>query len=203
MTVDDPEEPQPGDRSGQRDLPDSAAMQAAFSSNEAALGEFYVRYKERIQKFVRRRLHNFNCPDPADHSQDVTADVFIKARTYDTFKSEKGTILNWIFGISRNEVRNHLNRRCAREESLDALMSSSKETGQPSFAEPRAPLADYDKLLGLDDKLKEMPEKFRQAFVLRIAYGYEYTEIAEMMEISAAYAKKLCFKARHLLKTEE
>lgn len=200
MTVDDPDELWPRANWDRQESPEDAEVPA---SRDAAFEEFYVRYKERIENFVRSLLYRSNCRSPATHFEDVTGDGVTRARkSLHTFKEEKGSFLNWIFAILRNQVRDHLQGPCAREVSFESLISSAEESKRIHFAEPHAPLENHDKLIWLNDKLKRMPEKYREVLLL-VGEGYDYEEIAKIMGINANYARQLCFKARRMLKGED
>jgi RNA polymerase sigma factor (sigma-70 family) len=200
MTVDDPDELRPGVNGDRQRSPEDAEVRASRGS---AFGEFYVRHKGYIENYIRKQLYLSNCPTPATHFEEVTGDVFTRAqKSLHTFREEEGSYLNWVFAISRNLVKDHVRGACSHEVSLEALTSSAEETGRLPFAEPRAPREDYDKLIWLNDKLKRMPEKYRQVLLL-VGHGYDYEEVAKRMGVTANHARQLCFKARRMLRAED
>lgn len=195
----DPDQLWPKAKWDREESPEGAEMQV---SREATFEEFYVCNKERVENYVRRLLYSWKCSSPTSHFEDVSAEVFVRARkSLHTFKEELGPYLNWVYRISRNQVYDHVRGPCTHEVSLDALPSSPEET-PIHFAEPRAPSEDYDKLIWLNDKLDRMPKRYRQILLL-IGDGYDSGEIAKIMGITANYARQLCFKARLMLKAED
>ena len=48
--------------------------------------------------------------------------------------------------------------------------------------------------------MNKLPERFRDALILRAHYGYEFREIAKLMGISEANARKIVTRARNKLK---
>lgn len=200
MTVDDPDELRPGADEDQQESLEDAAVRAG---GESAPGEFYVRHRGYIENYVRKLLLLSKCRSPAAHSEDITGEVFTRAqKSLSTFSEVKGSYLNWVRTISRNQVYDHLRGPCPREVSLDALTASAEETGRLPFAEPQAPQENYDGLIWLKDKLKQLPEKHRQVLLL-VGYGYDYEEVAKRMGITANYARLLWFRARRMLHAED
>lgn len=200
MTVNDPDELWPGADGERQESPEDAEVRASM---EAAFEEFYVHHKERIENYVRNLLYRSKCPSAATHFEDVAGDGFARARkSLHAFKEDKGSLLNWIFAILRNQVYDHVHGPCSREVSLECLTRPAEDTGRIHFAEPRAPLEDLDKLIWLNDRLDRMPEKYGQILRL-VGYGHDFNEIAKIMGITAINARQLCLKARRMLKAED
>lgn len=58
---------------------------------------------------------------------------------------------------------------------------------------------DYPGLSPLAHCIAQLPEKYRDTLILRIHYGFEFREIAKLMGLSEANARKLVTRARTML----
>ena len=54
----------------------------------------------------------------------------------------------------------------------------------------------------LADAMGRLPPRYREALLLRCAYGYSTRETAALMELSFGAAQKLLYRARNALRTE-
>ncbi|HLE99401.1 MAG TPA: sigma-70 family RNA polymerase sigma factor [Gaiellaceae bacterium] len=98
----------------------------------------------------------------------------------------------WLATIARNECRGRIAAGMRRplpiaDEDLDAI---------PSPADEQARRA---QLLELRDALAELPERQREAIVLRYLYGLRYREVATALGISRPATEALLFRARRAL----
>jgi RNA polymerase sigma factor (sigma-70 family) len=99
----------------------------------------------------------------------------------------------WLLQIARNVCFTRL-RSARRREGVERV-------GDVAVLEQTvaAPNRSYDSLVGLTDALLSLPERQRQAILLREWQGLSHGEIAERLEISHSAAETLIFRSRRSL----
>lgn len=99
----------------------------------------------------------------------------------------------WLLHIARNVCFTRL-RSARRREGVERI-------GDTTVLEATvaAPDRSYDSLVGLTEALLSLPERQRQAILLREWQGLSHREIAERLEISHSAAETLIFRARRSL----
>jgi RNA polymerase sigma factor (sigma-70 family) len=98
----------------------------------------------------------------------------------------------WLLHIARNVCFTRL--RARRREGVERV-------GDVAVLEETvaAPNRSYDSLVGLTEALLSLPERQREAILLREWQGLSHGEIAERLEISHSAAETLIFRARRSL----
>jgi len=89
----------------------------------------------------------------------------------------------WAFGIARNVCAGELKKR-TRRRSLWARMFGASE---PALVRP---LEDADARMSLDKALMRLSPGLREALLLRYQQGMDATEVADVLHISHAAARK-------------
>jgi RNA polymerase sigma-70 factor, ECF subfamily len=99
----------------------------------------------------------------------------------------------WLLHIARNVCFTRI-RSARRREGVERIgdITVLEET-------VAAPDRSYDSLLGLTDALLTLPERQREAILLREWQGMSHCEIAERLGITHSAAETLIFRARHSL----
>ena len=161
-------------------------LERARVFDEAALGEIYDRYEERIFAYIYRRIG-----DPT-LAEDLTAQVFLKM--LEAIRKEKAwnsSFSGWLYRIAHNLVIDQYRKRGkATYMSIDdAPTLTAKEEGPPQAAERQF---DADNLRKAIDRLTE-----EQASVvsLRFLEGYSITEVATLLEKTEGAIKALQYRA--------
>ena len=99
----------------------------------------------------------------------------------------------WLLHIARNVCFTRL-RSARRREGVERIgdITVLEET-------VAAPDRSYDSLVGLTDALLALPERQREAILLREWQGLSHGEVAERLDISHSAAETLIFRARRSL----
>jgi RNA polymerase sigma factor (sigma-70 family) len=102
----------------------------------------------------------------------------------------------WLLHIARNVCFTRI-RSTRRREGVERIgdITVLEET-------VAAPDRSYDSLVGLTDALLALPERQREAILLREWQGMSHGEIAERLDISHSAAETLIFRARRSLADE-
>lgn len=157
----------------------------AARGDRRAFERLYREHVSRIYSLARRMMG-------ADHSEEITQDVFVRAwEKLGSFRGESafGT---WLYRLAINLIlsrRSQLGTRRAREladdEVLDALpaRTSSPDSG-----------------LDFETALERLPDGARQVLVLHDVEGYKHEEIAGMLGVTAGTSKAQLHRARMILR---
>jgi RNA polymerase sigma-70 factor, ECF subfamily len=137
-------------------------------------------------------------------AEDVAQEAFVKAfRNLSAFRSE-AKFSTWLISITLNEARNRLRRQAVmRFESLDnppdevstvspALLRDWREI--PSEALERAEVRNL-----LQQAIEELPDIYREVFLLRDVEELDINETAQTLKITASNVKVRLHRARIML----
>ncbi len=203
-TAQDPAEPASG---GQTAATPPARFEDAVLVRQVQAGELHAftelvrKYQDRVYNTCRRI-----CGD-SDDAADLTQDAFLKAyRAIELFRG-KSAFYTWIFRIAVNLSISHRRKRQVRRTvSLDAPGRGNKGESAPArllrdehAADPSDALAasdDQDRVLAA---LQELEADYRVAIVLRDIEGFDYQEIADVLELPVGTIKSRIFRGRKAL----
>ena len=151
-------------------------------------GDLYARYGQRVYSFCRSRLRN------PEEAQDAAQTAFL----YALRSLRRGVVprneLAWLLTIADNVCRSSrrtLGRRLAHVANADV---DELEAAAPALnAETREEIAQ------LRAALEQLPDRQRQAILLREWQGLSYADIAEQLGLSLAAVETLLFRSRQSL----
>src|SRR5690242_1422886 len=187
---------------GARDLESAIVAELKAGSEEAyvwLIGEFH----QPIYSLVYRIL-----TDPAD-AADTTQEVFLKVfRGMKRFNGEC-SLKTWLYRIAIHEASNQRRwwfRHKSKETSMEAHVDDEgnsfglSDTLADKGESPLETFAHEEVRARVEQELKEIPEPYRTAVVLRDIEGLAYEEIAEVLQISLGTVKSRLIRGRDALK---
>jgi RNA polymerase sigma-70 factor (ECF subfamily) len=150
--------------------------------------DLYARHGQRVYSFCRSRLRS------PEEAQDAAQTAFL----YALASLRRGVVprneLAWLLTIADNVCRSSrrtLGRRLAHVANADV---DELEAAAPSLnAETREEIAE------LRAALAQLPDRQRQAILLREWQGLSYADIAEQLGLSLAAVETLLFRSRKSL----
>lgn len=154
-------------------------------------------YAPRIYNIARRMLGN-----DAD-AEDVTQDVLLQVvRKLDTFRGD-AQISTWLHRVTVNAALAHRQKRANRQkretgEAGDELL----EVAAPDAAVRRWNVSPEDPVLAAEEAeiiekaIGQLPEPFRDVYVLADVEGLSNAEIGEMLDLSVPAVKSRLHRAR-------
>jgi RNA polymerase sigma-70 factor (ECF subfamily) len=164
--------------------------------------EIFRKYASRVYNLARRMLGN-----DAD-AEDVTQDVFVQVlRNLPTFRGE-AAFSTWLYRIAVNTTLTYRRKRAVRKAySLAEPFQEFADNG-----EHRRPLrrwAPGPEQLALDREahqliekaIGQLPEMYRDVYVLADVEGLPNADIADMLGLSVAAVKSRLHRARLLMRT--
>ncbi len=154
-------------------------------------------YAPRIYNIARRMLGN-----DAD-AEDVTQDVLLQVvRKLDTFRGDS-QIATWLHRVTVNAALAHRQKRANRQkhestETDDDLLGSGGPItpGKRWNVGPEETVLAAEQAAIIEKAIKELPEPFRDVYVLADVEGLPNNEIAEMLKLSLAAVKSRLHRAR-------
>lgn len=150
---------------------------------EGAFAELYDRYADRVHAYCRRALGQGH---PFLH--DVVQNVFVGL--YDAIR--RGTVFTsvagYIFRAARHACISAIQRRHADYAEMDLMASHDTSYERKEL------------LRLIDAALEQLPEDYREIFLLREQMGLKYNEIAEALSITPETARTRAYRARMMVR---
>ena len=137
-----------------------------------------ARYKEPVYWHIRRIVVSHY--DAQDAAQETFVRIF---RSFDDLRN-KDSLTAWIYRIATNEAIRQLKQRIPEAASLENCTADVMSLCADEYV-------DYDNVeaVKLQRAIQLLPPRQKVAFTLRYYDELSYTEIAEIMETTAANAK--------------
>lgn len=156
------------------------------------ISEIYKKYGEIVYKYV------FCLTGNEDITEEIVQETFLVAvKDINKFRGEC-KISTWLCQISKYIWYNKLKKQKSKNEiSLDTLQNTLfiEETLEENFCNKEQKIVLFKKLQNLD-------EITRNVMYLRIFGGFEYSEIAEIMNKTPNWARVVFFRGKQKLKEE-
>ena len=172
------------------------------AGSEEAYAWLIAHYHQPIYNLVYRVLN-----DPAD-TADTTQEVFLKVfRGMKRFHGES-SLKTWMYRIAIHEASNrrrwwfrHKSRETTIEpESDETAGAGLKEMLADETQSPFEHLAHEEVRARVEQELRNVPEPYRTAVVLRDIEDLSYEEIAEVLQVSLGTVKSRLTRGRNALK---
>jgi RNA polymerase sigma-70 factor (ECF subfamily) len=176
-------------------MPDSQnRTEAKIPNSREEFSEFVRQHQNRVFAFLMRMTGN------RETALDLTQDTFVAAYEHRAAFRGESAASTWLFQIASNKAKNLL-KKLQRETPLDDQLESA-----PTASDPEGELQQKELVSKVREKLPRLPEKQREAFVLRFYEQMKFNDIARIQgcSVSAAktnYAEALKKLRRHLLTT--
>ena len=139
-------------------------------------------YTKNIFRFLYKSLKD------EDAAKDLLQDCFLKLWE-NRQKVDKLKIKSWLFSVAHNSMINYLKKE-GRTTNLNGYENSQSVYQKHQF----------DLKIIIDAELKKLPAIQKSILLLRDLEGYEYKEIAEILELSESQVKVYLFRARVKIK---
>lgn len=184
--------PKRGPFSGSRLLqaqPDGVLCRLALRGNPGAFEALYTRHHGALYGFL---FHLLGRGASAEDAEDIAQESFSTAFSKLADRRDDGSFKSWLFTIARNRAVDHM--RAGRPPTADVTELPLAAAGGPERqAESKAEMA------WLMTALADLPERQREALVMREMGGLSYDEIAVGMQTTVPGVKQLINRARGTL----
>ncbi len=155
-------------------------------------------YNDSVYRIIYRMVHN------RQEAEDLTQEVFIKAYNSLISFNENYAFSTWLFKIATNHCIDFFRKRKLKTQSMEQTIRYKDDEIKQEYADSD-PTAEKEMLADeksqiIKQAIKELPEKYRVAIVLRHQEERSYEEIAQMLELPLGTVKARIFRAREMLK---
>ena len=167
--------------------PDIDLCRLATGGNIAAFELLYERYHRRTYSLCLRMTSS------QTEAEDLTQEVFIQLfRKIGSFRGDSA-FSTWLHRMTVNQVLMHFRRRSVKNErtSEDGEMPEQMVNGTSNPNKMQV----VDRI-ALKNAIAELPNGYRNVFILHDVEGFEHEEVARMMSISVGTSKSQLHKAR-------
>ncbi len=158
-------------------------------------------YAPRVYNLARRMLGN-----DAD-AEDITQDVLLQVvRKLDTFRGE-AAFPTWLHRVTVNAALAHRKKRARREDRethdpLDHFLETGQHAHsvQPWSVPPDQQVLDRETHELIEKAIADLPEIYRDVYVLADVEGLPNPEIADMLGLSVPAVKSRLHRGRLLMR---
>jgi RNA polymerase sigma-70 factor (ECF subfamily) len=176
-------------------LEDAALIELAKGDkdDQAAFGELYERYVERIYNYIYYRTSNHQ------DAEDLTARVFMRALKHIKTYDERGVPFSaWLYRIAHNLVANwHRDRTRRKIIPLEEFAEKNSGVDMPeTIAE------DQEEQDQLRESIGRLPPDRQQLLILKYVERLSNAEIGEIMDKSEGAIKSLYYRTLSFLRQD-
>jgi RNA polymerase sigma-70 factor (ECF subfamily) len=163
--------------------------------------EVFYEYAPRVYNLARRMLSS------ETDAEDVTQDVLLLVvRKLPTFRGESA-FPTWLHRVTVNAALAHRHKRTARNEhrektrTLDMVLEEEPRGPVRRWSvSPEEAALDRETQQLIERAIAELPEEYRDVFVLSDVEGIPNAEIGEMLGLSLPAVKSRLHRARQKLR---
>jgi len=192
--------PLPMERGARRGamVPDEELLAQSLDGDLNAFEVIVNRYKDRLYNFVLRFVGD------QQTAEDIVQDTFLRAyRNRGSFQAI-AKFSTWIYTIAGNLAKSELRRR--KRWRFLSLGSRDEDGKTFELADPSShPDKDTETALAetqIEDAIARLPERYREAVILRDVEGLDYAEIAEIVGCPLGTVKSRINRGRLRLQEE-
>ena len=174
------------------DCPEKETIRLAQEGNAAAFEQIYRRYSGRVYALCLRMVTNVS------EAEDLTQEAFLLLfRKIHTFRGE-AKFSTWLHRLTFNLVLMRFRKKRCPEVSLDATSDLGDDDSRPlmEFGGPDLRLSGMIDHMNLSRAIEQLPEGYKEMFILHDVEGYEHHEIAKILGCSMGNSKSQLYKAR-------
>ena len=182
------------------ELPDETLMQQIARNDTAAFDVLFLRHRRAVFSYTLRMVGD----GPA--AEDLTQECFLRVWRARERYQPTAAFRTWLFTIARRLALDELKRRETHPTVLAADTADDKDSAGTiesvagvESANPQEIVMARELARALDRALRELPEEFREAAMLRDVEGMSYDEIAGVLGCPLGTVKSRLNAARKRL----
>lgn len=166
---------------------DLILTKAAANGDMIAFEEIYQRHHRRVYSICLRMLQN------TTEAEDLTQDVFIQLyRKIGSFRGDSA-FTTWLHRLTVNQVLMHFRKRNVKFEKTTEEGETPVQIVGGTENPRKMPIVDK---IALENAIEQLPDGYRNVFVLHDVEGYEHEEVARILGCSVGTSKSQLHKAR-------
>lgn len=177
-------------------MTDSQLIREIKDGNVQLYAELMRRYERKIFAFIFHMLKGAHMESSAD---DLCQDTFYKAyRSLQTFREVEASFSTWLYTIARNTVLSELRKN----KNIKISLEESHVPHASLESLPEQSMLRNEKVTMVRDAINNLPEKQKEALILREYDQLDYQEIANILGQTVSSVKSLLFRARASVKLQ-
>jgi RNA polymerase sigma-70 factor, ECF subfamily len=168
------------------------AIRQAREGDPEAFEFLYKLHNRRVYSLCLRISGNPN------DAEDLTQEAFLQLfRKIHTFRAES-SFSTWLYRLTVNISLMRFRKKRHPEVSLDTTSRSEDGDANPfmQIGGPDIRLSGMLDNMNLSNAIDQLPDGYKQVFILHDVEGYEHKEIAGILKCSIGNSKSQLFKAR-------
>jgi RNA polymerase sigma-70 factor (ECF subfamily) len=178
-------------------LSDERVVDRVLAGQTALFEVLMRRHNERVYRAVRAIVKREG--EVEDVVQQAHLDAYSRLRQFDG----RSRFSTWLMGIAVHAAvsrtrRHGRNIRMAIENKSTLAFPTSGAVGQ----DPERLACSHDLAALLETAIDQLPDGFREVFILRQVEGMDTAEVAEVLGVSEAIVKTRFSRARAMLRRE-
>jgi RNA polymerase sigma-70 factor (ECF subfamily) len=167
---------------------DYRLMRAIQNGDMVAFNTMVDRYKKRLMNVLSRMLSS------TEEAEDIVQETFVRVYQHRQSFNFKHCFSTWIYTISLNLARNELRKRKKfKFHDITEMQGNELEFAVEAKLPSRLPQL-------LENAIKELPVKYREAFLLRDVQEMPYEEVAKVLGVPLGTVKSRVNRARLILR---
>jgi RNA polymerase sigma-70 factor (ECF subfamily) len=172
--------------------PDAELIERCLRKEDSAWEAIVVRYRRKVFHI------SYKFTGKHDEAEDLTQEIFLKIfRSLEKFNQD-ADFSTWLSSVARNYCIDHYRaRKREREVLVEDLVAF--DLAPASSGNPHRLLEDRDRRSFLRKGLELLPEKLREAVVLRDLQGLSYQEMADRLGLPEGTVKSRINRGREEL----
>jgi RNA polymerase sigma-70 factor, ECF subfamily len=169
---------------------DETLLRRMRSGDEEAFVALYRRRQGAVYRFALQMSGS------ASEAEEVTQEVFVGLiRGAGGFDPARGSLLSWLFGAARNQIRKAAGR-AGRHLALD---DDGAELEIASDGHPLDDLTRGEKLESVRQAIRSLPEKYREVVVMCDLEELSYEDAARALECAAGTVRSRLHRGRAMV----
>jgi len=168
-------------------------LQKARRGDKNAFGQLIEAYQGPVYNLAYRMLGN------AGEAEEAAQEAFIRAYTRLDSYDPAHKFSTWLLSITSNYCIDQIRKRRAVLLSIDEPLPPHPALHSDNNKGPEAQYLAQEREALVQGMLRELPDEYRQAVVLRYWYDMSYEEIAEIQKTTVSAVKSRLFRARRQL----
>ncbi|HVT75594.1 MAG TPA: sigma-70 family RNA polymerase sigma factor [Acidimicrobiales bacterium] len=167
---------------------DRSLVELCQAGDEAAFGDLYARYYQRLLRFCARRVGDMH------EAEEITQEAFARAFTAMPRFAGERRFYPWLTVIAaRLCIDSH--RRVSRAEPTADIDPGAVDGGQQQ-------IIDNVDFAYLSQAMQQLGPRHREVLELRETQGWSYQQIADHYSVTMGTVEALLFRARKALRRE-
>src|SRR5436189_498271 len=168
-------------------LSDYELAAASAAGDAAAFEKLYQLHHRRVYSLCLRMLGN------ATEAEDLTQDVFVQLyRKIGSFRGDSA-FTTWLHRMTVNQVLMHFRKRTVKYEKTTEEGETPVQIVSGTSNPERMRIVDK---IALDNAIDQLPEGYKNVFMLHDVEGFEHEEVARILGCSVGTSKSQLHKAR-------